>query len=102
ERYLSAFAGWDALQLPAPPRFPHRHAWHIFTPLILGEASGIDRDTFMERMKSEGIGIGLHYQAVHLSTFYRNTFGFRAGDFPRAEFICDRIVSLPLFPTMTD
>jgi dTDP-4-amino-4,6-dideoxygalactose transaminase len=56
----------------------------------------------MERMKAEGIGIGLHYQAVHLSGYYREKFGFRPGDFPHAEFICDRIVSLPLFPGMTD
>ncbi len=102
ENYLAAFAEWKALQLPGPSQFKHRHAWHIFTPLILPEAAGIDRDTFIERMKAEGIGIGLHYQAVHLSSYYRQTFGFRAGDFPHAEFICDRIVSLPLFPGMTD
>ncbi len=58
KRYLAAFAGWKTLKLPALPEFLHRHAWHIFTPLILNEAAGIDRDTFIERMKAEGIGIG--------------------------------------------
>ena len=102
ERYIEAFAGWDTLRLPGRPEFGYRHAWHLFAPLICGESRQISRETFMECMKADGIGIGLHYQAVHLSRYYRETFGFRAGDFPHAEFICDRIVSLPLFPGMTN
>jgi dTDP-4-amino-4,6-dideoxygalactose transaminase len=102
ERYLVAFVGLEQLRLPAKPDFSHRHAWHLFTPLVCAERLGVTRENFIERMKIEGIGIGLHYQAVHLSRYYQQTFGFRPGDFPRAEFICDRIVSLPLFPGMTD
>jgi len=102
ERYQEAFAGWETLQLPGRPEFAYRHAWHLFAPLICGESRGISREIFMERMKADGIGIGLHYQAVHLSGYYREKFGFRPGDFPHAEFISDRIVSLPLFPGMTD
>jgi dTDP-4-amino-4,6-dideoxygalactose transaminase len=102
ERYMQAFAGWDSLRLPGQPEFAHRHAWHLFAPLIDGSSIGMTREPFMERMKADGIGIGLHYQAAHLSRFYRENFGFAPGDFPHAEFICNRIVSLPLFPGMTD
>jgi dTDP-4-amino-4,6-dideoxygalactose transaminase len=62
----------------------------------------MDRNQFMQAMKERGIGTGLHYRAVHLYPYYRQTFGFNVGDFPHAENVCDRIVSLPLFPTMTD
>jgi dTDP-4-amino-4,6-dideoxygalactose transaminase len=62
----------------------------------------MDRDAFMQGMKDRNIGTGLHYQAVHLYPYYREQFGFKRDDFPNAETISDRIVSLPLFPAMTD
>ncbi len=56
----------------------------------------------MLRMKENNIGTGLHYRPVHLYPFYRDRFGFAPGDFPVAEQVGDTIVSLPLFPEMTD
>ena len=61
----------------------------------------MDRDTFIAKMKEHNIGVGMHYEAVHLYSYYRDTYGFKRGDFPHAESISDRIVSLPLFPAMT-
>ena len=52
-------------------------------------------------MKEQNIGVGLHYQAAHLYTYYQQEFGYRLGDFPKAESVGSRIVSLPLFPDMT-
>jgi dTDP-4-amino-4,6-dideoxygalactose transaminase len=102
QRYLDAFAGWTQWQLPSFPTFSHRHAWHLFAPLIKPEAAGMDRDTFIQRMKEENIGTGLHYATIHLHPYYQQTYGFKKGDFPLAEDVADRIVSLPLFPTMTE
>ena len=62
----------------------------------------MDRDAFMQAMKERNIGTGQHYRAVHLYPYYREQFGFKRGDFPNAETISDRIVSLPLVPAMTD
>lgn len=102
ERYLEAFADCEGLELPSPAGFPVRHAWHLFAPLVMGEVAGIDRDRFMELLKERNIGTGLHYQAIHLSSFYAERYGFRRGQFPEAERISDRVVSLPLFPGLTD
>lgn len=102
QRYQQAFADWPQFQLQHTPAFSHRHAWHLFAPLINPESAGIDRDSFMEKMKEENIGTGLHYAAIHLHPYYRNTYGFKPGDFPLAEDIASRIVSLPLFPSMTE
>jgi dTDP-4-amino-4,6-dideoxygalactose transaminase len=52
-------------------------------------------------MKEHGIGVGVHYPALHLFSLYRQ-FGFKEGDFPVAEDIGRRIVTLPLFPAMAD
>lgn len=102
QRYQKLLAGWPQWTLPHAPAYPQRHAWHLYTPLINPEAAGIDRDAFMQALKERNIGTGLHYRAAHLYPYYRDKFGFRRGDFPNAEAIGDRIVSLPLFPSMTD
>jgi dTDP-4-amino-4,6-dideoxygalactose transaminase len=101
-RYHKLLADRPQWTLTAAPAYPHLHAWHLYTPLINPEAAGMDRDAFMQGMKERNIGTGLHYRAVHLYPYYREQFGFKPGDFPVAETISDRIVSLPLFPLMTD
>jgi dTDP-4-amino-4,6-dideoxygalactose transaminase len=101
QRYFSKLSDWSAITLPQLPAYEHRHSWHLFCILINPEA-GVDRDTFMQQMKERQIGTGLHYNAAHLYEFYRQQFGFQAGDFPMAENICTRIVSLPLFPDLTE
>lgn len=101
-RYLEKLSDWKQWTLPTPPSYDHKHAWHLFAPLINPEEAGMTRDEFMAGMKELSIGTGLHYKAVHLYPYYQETFGFKHGDFPNAESISDRIVSLPLFPSMTE
>ena len=101
-RYQKTLADWPQWTLTSAPAYPHLHAWHLYTPLINPDVAKMDRDAFMQGMKERNIGTGLHYRAVHLYPYYREHFGFKRGDFPNAETISDRIVSLPLFPAMTD
>ncbi len=72
--------------------------WHMFQVTL---PEGVNRGAFIAAMKAHGIGIGVHYPALHLFTLYRK-LGFKEGDFPIAEDIGRRIVTLPLFPAMTD
>jgi dTDP-4-amino-4,6-dideoxygalactose transaminase len=92
ERYLRDLRGVRGIELPAVPGYPHRHAWHLFTVLVER------RDEFMARLKEENIGTGLHFEAVHRTTLYRDP----AAVLPQTEYVCDRILSLPLYPDMTD
>ena len=101
-RYQKTLADWPQWTLTEAPAYPHLHAWHLYAPLINPDIAMMDRDAFMQGMKERNIGTGLHYRAVHLYPYYREHFGFKRGDFPNAETISDRIVSLPLFPAMTD
>jgi dTDP-4-amino-4,6-dideoxygalactose transaminase len=102
KRYQEALIDWPQWTLPIAPAYEHLHAWHIYTPLLNEQAANMNRDEFMVAMKEKNIGTGLHYRAVHLYPYYREQFGFKSGDFPHAENVSDRILSLPLFPLMTD
>lgn len=100
-RYYYLLKDWPEFTLPKLPGYDFRHSWHLFAPMLNPEIADMDRDTFIEKMKQHDIGIGLHYDAAHLFSFYRDQFGYKAGDFPKAENIASRIFSLPLFPDMT-
>ena len=86
-----------------PVRLPQRgdagHSWHIFAPLLPLESLKITRPQFIEAMAQRGIGVGIHYPAIHLFTAYR-ALGWREGQFPNAERIGRETVTLPLFPAM--
>ncbi|HEX5438089.1 MAG TPA: DegT/DnrJ/EryC1/StrS family aminotransferase [Gemmatimonadaceae bacterium] len=102
QAYQQAFRDLDGLMLPQLVPYEARHAWHLYTPLVRLEALTIDRDEFMRELKQRNIGCGLHYTALHEFSYYAKTFGWRAADLPEADFVSQRIVSLPLFPGMTD
>jgi dTDP-4-amino-4,6-dideoxygalactose transaminase len=78
-----------------------KHAWHLYTILIKPDTLKIDRNKFIEAMRSENIGVNVHYIPVHLQPLYTKIFGFKRGDFPVTEYVYDRIVTLPLFPRMS-
>jgi dTDP-4-amino-4,6-dideoxygalactose transaminase len=63
-------------------------------------AFGCPRDVVIDALRAEGIEATLHYPAVHLLTLYRERGGV-PGTTPRAEEACERLVTLPLYPTMT-
>jgi dTDP-4-amino-4,6-dideoxygalactose transaminase len=95
-RELAPLESSGSLTLTGAATYDCVHPWHLFTVLPPRRAP------FMEGLRALGIGTGLHFEAVHLHTFYRESFGTREGMLPVAEDVCSRIVSLPLFPSMTD
>jgi dTDP-4-amino-4,6-dideoxygalactose transaminase len=101
-RYQEAFKNIVGLILPQEVAYAHRHAWHLYTPLVDIDRLKLTRDQFMNELKKHNIGSGLHYTAVHEFSYHANRYGWKPNDFPEAHFVSDRIFSLPLFPTMTD
>ena len=99
--YNQAFGELDEIVTPKAVPYRHRHAWHLYTPLIRIETLGIDRDGFMAQLKGENIGTGLHFKAIHHHPYYRDTLGVAPGELPNADYASERILSLPLFPLMT-
>ena len=102
QRYHEILANWPQWELPLEPAQCPGHAWHIYTPRLNTDVAGCTRDEFIQQMKDQNIGLGLHYNAVHLYSYYQQQYGWQRGDFPVAEYVGDHIVSLPLFPQLTE
>ncbi|MEI6702696.1 MAG: DegT/DnrJ/EryC1/StrS family aminotransferase, partial [Deltaproteobacteria bacterium] len=66
------------------------------------EKLNIDRDRFMEELKKHNIGSGLHYKAIHHHSYYRDALKIPDSELSNASYASERILSLPLFPNMTD
>lgn len=101
-RYDRELSGARGLLLPKPAPWEHLHSRHIYTPLIDTDELGFSRDDFMAGMKELNIGTAVHYRSLHHYTCFAGAAGLSRGDLPEAEFVSDRIVSIPLFPSMTD
>jgi dTDP-4-amino-4,6-dideoxygalactose transaminase len=100
-RYSKQLRHLPGLTLPVPPAYLHTHSWHLFAPVVESSAA-VDRDTLIAELKKRQIGAGVHYTACHQLSFYQKNYGWRRGDFPAAERISDGILSLPLFPRLTE
>lgn len=101
-RYRERLAEMDEIMPLEDPPWPMRHSWHLFIVRLDVERAGIDRDTFMNCLKKRNIGTGLHFRAAHLQRYYCQAMGFKRGLLPDTEWNSDRILSLPLFPDMTE
>jgi dTDP-4-amino-4,6-dideoxygalactose transaminase len=100
-RYRTRLERSPFLELPALPDHG-RHAWHLFLVLLRLDRLRADQDQIMMALRAENIGVQLHYPLVHLHPFYRKTFGYGDGLCPVAESVERRLMTLPLFPAMTD
>lgn len=87
--------------LPAPFAKNTQHNKHLYTLIIDREKCGISRDKFILELHRRGIGTGVHFIPVHLHKYYRERFGYKKGDYPNAEYIGERTVSLPISPKLT-
>jgi len=95
-RYFDCFDRSLGCELPLAD-FEHSN-WHMFQIVL---PASVERGGFIAAMRAAGIGIGVHYPAIHLLSLYRD-LGHRSGEFPVAERIGAQIVTLPLFPAMRD
>jgi dTDP-4-amino-4,6-dideoxygalactose transaminase len=78
------------------------HAWHLYVIRLELERLRISRAEFIEALREHRIGASVHFIPLHLHPYYRNHDGYRPEDFPNATAASERIVSLPIYPRMTD
>jgi dTDP-4-amino-4,6-dideoxygalactose transaminase len=101
-RYDAQLAGLEGLELPPRPA-ADTHAWHLYIVRIHRRPFGIDRDTAAERLAEAGIGTSVHFIPVHHLPYFRNLLGLEAcGELSAADQIFPRLLSLPMFPGLTD
>ncbi|HEV2493658.1 MAG TPA: DegT/DnrJ/EryC1/StrS aminotransferase family protein [Terriglobia bacterium] len=101
QRYNAAFSFFEELETPAERR-EVEHAWHLYVLRLRTERLGLGRDQFIEELTARHISSSVHFRPIHLHRYYRDKYGCRPEEFPVAWRECQRIVSLPLYPRMTD
>lgn len=94
-------AGLEDLKLELPVENFTETNWHMFQVVLPLEQLDCDRAQVMTELKEIGIGTGVHYPAITGFTLYKNQ-GYKTSDTPIAERIGRSILTLPLFPAMTD
>jgi UDP-4-amino-4,6-dideoxy-N-acetyl-beta-L-altrosamine transaminase len=99
--YNEAFKDIDWLTTPYE-RDRVFSAFHLYVLKLDFERINKTRTQVMEALRAKGVGTQVHYIPVHLQPYYREHFGFKEGDFPKAEAYYRSCLSIPLFPKMTD
>ena len=100
-RYRDRLGGSPFVELPAIPD-GRRHGWHLFVVMLRLDRLAADRDTIVQALRAEHIGVTVHYPLVYRHPFYAGRFGYGAGLCAAAEAVEGRLVTLPLFPAITD
>lgn len=77
------------------------HAWHLYVIRLRTDRLKIDRNEFIEQLKTKGIGTSVHFIPLHMHPYYRNTYGYQPGDYPICHRIFKQIISLPIYSKMS-
>ncbi len=101
QRYTEAFSCCPELETPPDPSHIE-HAWHLYLLRLHLEQLTITRDEFIQELTKANIGSSVHFIPLHLHPFYRDTYQLVAEDFPAAMHAYRRVISLPIYPGMTD
>ena len=79
-----------------------QHSWHLFVLRIDLAKSKRDRDEVVDFLKERAIGSSVHWRPLHMQTYYKERYDFSGGEFPEAQQAFEEIVTLPLYPGMSD
>jgi len=97
--YREALAVIEGLDLPCEDAGGDRRGWFVF---VVQLPRGVDRDATIRALRERGVQSKPYLPAIHLMTFYRETFGHREGEFPVCEDVAARSVALPFFPELSE
>ncbi len=101
KRFSDAFADLPAICTPfVAPEV--EHSWHLYVIQLNLDRLTITRDRFIEELRAANIGSSVHFIPLHLHPFYRDKLGYKPNDCPVATQVFQRVVSLPLWPAMSD
>lgn len=99
--YNKAFADMRYLKTPYEPENVCS-CFHLYVTQIDFESLGKSRVQVMQELRDKGIGTQVHYIPVPTQPYYKNTFGYKDGDYPVAEKYYEQELSLPLYPGLSD
>lgn len=79
-----------------------KHSWHLYVIQLNIEKLIVDRDHIFKALREENIGVNVHYIPVHYHSYYQNNFGLKKGILPNVEWLYPRLLTIPLFHSMSD
>lgn len=88
------------LILPPQPLKRDTHSWHLYT--IRLKNSSHNRDVVIDKLFDQGIGCSVHYQPLHLLSYWRDAYHLRPEMFPHSQAVYEKTLSLPIYPSMTE
>jgi len=97
--YRSALQEIPELTLPCEPTGQARRGWFVY---VIQLPQGVDRRAVVTELGARGIAAKPYFPAIHLMTYYQETFGYRPGQFPICEDVSARSIAIPFFPQMTE
>jgi len=101
KRYDAALADLPEITTPFV-ELNIQHSRHLYVIQLELDKLRIDRNRFIEELNGAGVGTSVHYTPLHMHPYYRDTFGYQPDDLPVATSVYGRIISLPIYPGMTD
>lgn len=101
ERYQVAFRELPEVEVPTTPAHVDS-SWHLYLLKLNLDRLTVGRAAVIEGLKAENIGTSVHFIPLHLHPSYRDRFGYTPDSFPVAYREYRRVISLPIWPGMTD
>ena len=98
-RYSKGLKGVKGITLPT---IDQKHAMHLYVIRLNLDLWQISRNEFIDKLNKKGIGLAVHYKPIHKLTFYKKMYKLKNDDYPRANELFDSIVSLPIYPLLSD
>lgn len=93
----------DVEELILPTELPDRiHSWHLYVVRLKLDRLRINRAEVIDALKRVGITTSVHWMPLHQHPYYRKTYGYQPDDFPVAARLYPEIITLPLYPDMTE
>jgi dTDP-4-amino-4,6-dideoxygalactose transaminase len=100
-QYNKAFKPLPQINIPVV-KDDIQHSWHLYVIKLNLDLLSIDRKQFIEELGRKGIGTSVHFIPLHIHPYYRETYGYKPEDFPVAYETFKTIVTLPIYPRMSD
>jgi len=102
KKYNCEFKDMPEVKIPEVNPVDSKPAWHIYMIQLNLEKLKVGRREIFEALRAENLGVNVHYIPIHLQPYYQKRFGYHKEDFPEAENYYSRVITLPIFPKMSN
>ncbi|MBT3180815.1 MAG: DegT/DnrJ/EryC1/StrS aminotransferase family protein [Candidatus Marinimicrobia bacterium] len=100
KQYVNGLKNLDGIRIPS--YVPgDGNAWHLFVIQFKNTNWRLSRNEFIDELIKKGIGVSVHYKPIHMLDYYHKKLGYKSDDFPRSKDLFESVISLPLYPSLT-